>query len=50
MLRSPARAAGKVTVNVMRIGSSTTVTQDVSPGTARLRIPVGNDWARAPMW
>ena len=39
-----ARAAGKVTVNVIADRLITTVTQDVSPGTARLRIPVGSDW------
>src|SRR5262249_31352525 len=39
-----ARTAGKVTLNVIADRLISTVTQDVQPGTARLRIPVGNDW------
>jgi uncharacterized protein YfaS (alpha-2-macroglobulin family) len=39
-----ARTAGKVTLNVIGDRLITTVTQDVQPGTARLRVPVGNDW------
>ncbi len=39
-----ARAAGKITLNVIgdRLISSTS--EDVQAGTARLRVPVGNDW------
>src|SRR5262245_14383288 len=39
-----ARTAGKVTLNVIGDRLITTVSQDVQPGTARLRVPVGNDW------
>jgi uncharacterized protein YfaS (alpha-2-macroglobulin family) len=39
-----ARTAGKVTLNVIGDRLITTVTQDVTPGTAKLRVPVGNDW------
>ena len=39
-----ARTAGKVTLNVIGDRLISTVTQDVAPGTARLRVPVGNDW------
>ena len=39
-----ARTAGKVTLNVIGDRLLTTVTQDVTAGTARLRVPVGNDW------
>ncbi len=39
-----ARTAGKVTLNVIGERLLTTVTQDVKPGTARLRVPVGKDW------
>src|SRR5882757_397109 len=39
-----ARTAGKVTLNVIGDRLISTVTQDVTAGTARLRIPVGNDW------
>jgi uncharacterized protein YfaS (alpha-2-macroglobulin family) len=39
-----ARTAGKVTLNVIGERLFTTITQDVQPGTARLRIPVGSDW------
>src|SRR6202158_6629161 len=38
------RPAGKVTLNVIGDRLITTVTQDVTAGTAQLRIPVGNDW------
>src|ERR1700687_1898582 len=38
------RPAGKVTLNVIGDRLITTVTQDVTAGTARLRVPVGNDW------
>jgi uncharacterized protein YfaS (alpha-2-macroglobulin family) len=39
-----ARTAGKVTLNVIGERLVSTVTQDVPAGTARLRVPVGNDW------
>ncbi len=39
-----ARTAGKVTVNVIGDRLVTTVTQDVQPGVARVRVPVGSDW------
>jgi uncharacterized protein YfaS (alpha-2-macroglobulin family) len=39
-----ARTAGKVTLNVIGDRLNHTVTQDVAAGTARLRVPVGNDW------
>jgi uncharacterized protein YfaS (alpha-2-macroglobulin family) len=39
-----ARTAGKVTLNVIADRLITTVTQDVTSGTARLRVPVGSDW------
>jgi alpha-2-macroglobulin len=39
-----ARTPGKVTLNVIGDRLITTVSQDVTPGTARLRLPVGNDW------
>ena len=39
-----ARTAGKVTLSVIGERLITTVTQDVQPGTARLKIPVGKDW------
>ena len=45
-----ARTAGKVTLNVVGDRLIHTVTQDVPAGTARLRVPVGNDWGAAPMW
>jgi alpha-2-macroglobulin len=39
-----ARTAGKLTLNVIGDRLVSTVTQDVVAGTARLRVPVGNDW------
>jgi alpha-2-macroglobulin len=39
-----ARTAGKVTLNVISDRLVSTVTQDVTAGSARLRVPVGNDW------
>src|SRR5258708_38643981 len=39
-----ARTGGKVTLNVIGDRLVSTVTQDVAAGTARLRVPVGNDW------
>jgi uncharacterized protein YfaS (alpha-2-macroglobulin family) len=39
-----ARTAGKVTLNVIGDRLISTVTQDVTAGTAQLRIPVGSDW------
>ncbi len=39
-----ARTAGKVTLNVIGERLITTVMQDVQPGVARLRVPVGSDW------
>jgi uncharacterized protein YfaS (alpha-2-macroglobulin family) len=42
-----ARAAGKVTLNVIGDRLVSTVSQDVAAGTARLRVPVGNDWGSA---
>jgi alpha-2-macroglobulin len=39
-----ARTAGKVTLHVIGDRLVSTVTQDVTAGTARLRVPVGNDW------
>src|SRR5262245_17944961 len=44
MLPVTARTAGKVTLNVIGDRLISTVTQDVPAGTARLRVPVGNDW------
>jgi uncharacterized protein YfaS (alpha-2-macroglobulin family) len=38
------RTPGKVTLNVVGDRLISTVTEDVSAGTARLRVPVGNDW------
>ena len=39
-----ARTAGKVTLNVIGDRLITTRTQDVQAGTARITLPVGNDW------
>ncbi len=39
-----ARTAGKVTLNVVADRLITTITQDVQPGIAQLRVPVGSDW------
>jgi len=39
-----ARTAGKVTLNVIGDRLVSTVTQDVTAGTAQLRVPVGGDW------
>jgi hypothetical protein len=39
-----ARTAGRVTLNVMGDRLLGTVTQDVQPGTAKLRLNVGGDW------
>ncbi|HEY4746147.1 MAG TPA: alpha-2-macroglobulin family protein, partial [Steroidobacteraceae bacterium] len=39
-----ARTAGKVTLNVIGDRLISTISQDVAAGTARLRVPVGNDW------
>jgi uncharacterized protein YfaS (alpha-2-macroglobulin family) len=39
-----ARTAGKVTLNVIGDRLITTVAQDVTAGTAQLRVPVGSDW------
>ena len=39
-----ARTAGKVTLNVVADRLITTITQDVQPGVAQLRVPVGSDW------
>ncbi|MFY9822630.1 MAG: MG2 domain-containing protein, partial [Thermoanaerobaculia bacterium] len=39
-----ARTAGKVTLDVIGDRLISTVTQDVPAGTAKLRVPVGNDW------
>ena len=39
-----ARTAGKITLNVVGDRLISTVTQDVQPGVARLRVPVGADW------
>ncbi len=39
-----ARTAGKVTLNVIGDRLITTRTQDVQAGTARLTVPVGNNW------
>ena len=39
-----ARTAGKVTLHVVGDRLASTVTQDVTAGTARLRLRVGNDW------
>jgi len=44
MVAVTARTAGKVTLNVIGDRLISTVTQDVPAGTARLRVPVGNDW------
>ncbi len=39
-----ARTAGRVTLNVMGDKLLSSVTQEVTPGTARIRVPVGADW------
>jgi uncharacterized protein YfaS (alpha-2-macroglobulin family) len=39
-----ARTAGKVTLNVIGERLLATVTQEVRPGTARVKVPVGSDW------
>jgi uncharacterized protein YfaS (alpha-2-macroglobulin family) len=39
-----ARTAGKVTLNVMGDKLLSSITQEVKPGTASIRIPVGADW------
>ena len=39
-----ARTAGRVTLNVMGEKLLTSLTQEVQPGTARLRVDVGRDW------
>ena len=39
-----ARTPGKVTLNVIGDRMISTVSEDVSAGTARLRLPVGSDW------
>ena len=39
-----ARTPGKVTLNIIGDRLLSTVTEDISAGTARLRIPVGSDW------
>ena len=39
-----ARTAGRVTVNIYNEKLLATVSQDVRPGTATLRLPVGSDW------
>jgi uncharacterized protein YfaS (alpha-2-macroglobulin family) len=39
-----ARAAGKLTLNVIGDRLLSTISQDVPAGLARLRVPVGNDW------
>jgi alpha-2-macroglobulin len=39
-----ARTAGKVTLNVIADRLVSTVSQDVTAGTAQLRVPVGSDW------
>ena len=39
-----ARTAGKVTLNVVADRLISTITQDVQPGVAQLRVPVGSDW------
>src|SRR5882757_2115798 len=39
-----ARTAGKVTLNVIGDRLISTISQDVTAGTARLRVPVGSDW------
>jgi uncharacterized protein YfaS (alpha-2-macroglobulin family) len=39
-----ARAPGKVTLNVIGDRLISTITRDVSAGTAQLRVPVGSDW------
>jgi uncharacterized protein YfaS (alpha-2-macroglobulin family) len=39
-----ARTPGKVTLNVIGDRLLSTIAEDVAAGTARLRVPVGNDW------
>ena len=39
-----ARIAGRITVNVVADRLVSTVTQDVKPGTAQIKLPVGRDW------
>ena len=39
-----ARTAGRVTVNVIGDRLISSVTQEVQPGTARIRLPIGRDW------
>jgi hypothetical protein len=39
-----ARTAGKVTLDVIGDRLATSITQDVQPGTARIKLDVGRDW------
>jgi uncharacterized protein YfaS (alpha-2-macroglobulin family) len=39
-----ARSAGRVTLNIVGDRLITSVTQDVQPGLAQVRVPVGRDW------
>ena len=39
-----ARTAGRVTLNVVSDRLISTITQDVQPGVAQMRVPVGSDW------
>ncbi len=39
-----ARTAGRITLNIVGDRLLTSVTQDVQPGVARIRVPVGKDW------
>ena len=39
-----ARTAGRVTLNVVSDRLITTIAQDVQPGVAQMRLPVGSDW------
>ena len=39
-----ARTAGRVTLNVMGDKLLSSITQEVKPGTASIKIPVGSDW------
>jgi uncharacterized protein YfaS (alpha-2-macroglobulin family) len=44
VLAVTARTAGKVMLNVVADRVVATVSQDVQPGTNRIRVPVGQDW------
>src|SRR5206468_2982680 len=39
-----ARTAGRVTLNIVGDRLISSVTQEVQPGVARIRVPIGRDW------